>query len=139
MAQSAAYRSQGQWADRQAVIERQQGNYEAARAGDQATRQLASMRGAYTSAGVALEGSPLTILEDSAREASLDQQAIRYGATLRSQASTFEAGQARRNASSARTGAIIGAISPFVDAFSQQRQNNQMRSMIRNPFLAGSG
>lgn len=116
-------------------MEQQQGAYEAARYGDSVQRQLASMRGQFLSSGVSVStGSPLAIIEDSAAEASLDEQAIRYGATLRQGNALFEAQQARQNASTARTGSIIGAISPFVNAASQASQNRRMATMINNPF-----
>lgn len=136
--QTGAYRQQQAVAERRADVERQQGAYEASRSRDSATRQLASMRGGYASAGFALSGSPLNVIADSAAEASLDEQAIRYGATMRADNATFEAGQAGRNARSARVGGVIGAISPLINAFSQNRQNNQNRTMIRNPYLMGS-
>lgn len=136
--QSTAYRTQARFSERQAEMERQQGAYEANRTSRQNDRQLASMRGQYLSSGFALDGSPLSALEDSATEASLDEQAILYGAEVRAGNAKFEAGQARSNASSAMTGAIIGGIAPFVNAASTTSQNRQMRTMIQNPYLMGN-
>ena len=133
--QATAYRTQAQFSERQALMERQQGAFEATRAKRQNDRQLASIRGQYLSSGFALDGSPLGVLEQSASEASLDEQAILYGANVRAGNAKFEAGQARSNASSAMTGAVIGGIAPFVNAAAGTSQNNQLRTMIRNPYI----
>lgn len=137
--QSNAYKAQAEFADRQATIEQQQGAYEAGRLRTQNDQRLASMRADYAHAGVALTGSAVDVLSSSAREASLDEQAIRYGAQLRSSNARFEGAMARSNASSAMAGGVIGAISPFVNAFSQARQNNQNKTMISNPYVLAGG
>lgn len=133
-AQASAYDTQAKFADRQAGIEKRQGAYEAGRLSDQHDQQLAGIRSSFAHAGFALEGSPVDVLSSSAAQASLDEQAVKYGAQLRSDNATFEGGQARANASSARTSGIIGAITPFVNAFSSARQKSQQRTMINNPY-----
>lgn len=127
--QSDAYKTQAQFADRQARVEQQQGAYEAGRLADQNNQKLAGMRASYAHAGVALEGSPTNVIVSSAEQASLDEQAIKYGAQLRSDNARFEGAQARANASSAMSGGVIGAITPFVNAFSQASQNKRTRIM----------
>ena len=134
--QASAYRTQAAIAERQARVEQQQGNYEATRSRQSADRRLAGIRGQYLSSGFALSGSTLGILEDSAREASLDEQAIRYGAQMRADNARFEASQARSNAGSAMVGGALGAITPFIGAVSQQRQQNRLATMIRNPYVS---
>ena len=136
--QAASYRAQARQAEINAQVQQQQGAFEANRASRQADRQLGQMRGQYLSSGFALSGSPTDILVDSATEASLDEQAIKYNAQLKANNSIFEARMARSNAGSAMAGGIMGAITPFIDAASQQRQTNQMRTMIRNPYVMGS-
>jgi hypothetical protein len=144
-AQSASYKAQAKYAERQAVMEGQKGAYEAARQRDRNNRQLATMRGAYLSSGIALAGSPDQIIQDSATEASLDEQAIKYGAKVKSDNLRFESQLARMNARSAMTGGVIGAIGSVVNGFTQQAQAAagssmlqtsvaQQRTMIRNPY-----
>lgn len=137
--QSAAYKTQAAFADRQAVVEQQQGAYEAARQAGINDQRLAGIRSGFTHAGVALAGSPTNVLVSSAEQASLDEQAIKYGAQLRSDNARFEGAQARANASSAMAGGVIGAITPFVNAFSQDRQNKRMATMIANPYAMAGG
>lgn len=135
--QAAQYRAQARQAEINARVQQEQGAYEAGRASRNADRQLANMRGQYLSSGFALSGAPTDVLVDSATEASLDEQAIKYNAQLKANNSIFEARMAKSNAGSAIMGAAIGAISPFISAGSQQRQTNQMRTMIQNPYVMG--
>lgn len=133
-AQSASYNAQAKYAERQAMLEQQKGAYDAARTADANDRQLAQSRGAYLSSGIALEGSAVDVLQESATEASLDEQAIRFGSQIRSDNYTFEAGMARANAKAARTGGIISAIGIGVNTASQIAQSASGRTMIRNPY-----
>ena len=133
-AQSASYKAQAAYADRQAQMAAEKGNYDAAiqtRAND---RKLASMRGQYLSGGVALSGSALDVLQESATQASLDEQAIRYGAQVQSDNYRFQSGLARSNAKSAMTGGYMGALATGVNAFTGISQMNQQRTMISNPY-----
>lgn len=136
MQQAQAYRTQAAFADRQAVMEGQRGAYEARRAQDQNDRQLAAMRGAYLSEGIALEGSPTEVIADSADQASLDEQAIRYGAKVRAGNLQFEARQARSNAGSAMIGSMIGAAGTALGGWSDYSDFQQRRTMLTNPYLA---
>ena len=133
-AQSQSYKAQARFQDRQAQMEREKGNYEGARLRDQNDRQLASMRGQYLSSGIALDGSALDVLEDSATEASLDEQAVRYGAQVRADNLNWSAKLSRMNASNAMTGGVLGALSTAVGGIGQQMDQNSQRTMIRNPY-----
>jgi hypothetical protein len=147
-AQAASYKTQAKLAERQGQIEAQKGAYEAGRASDMADRRLAGMRGEFLSSGVALEGSTLDVLQDSATEASLDTQAIKYGSKLRSENLNFEAKIMRSNAKSAMTGGIMGAASSLIGGLTNAYSNSQQqalsqrgfetdRTYIRNPYGAG--
>lgn len=133
-AQSASYKSQAAYADRQAQMSAEKGNYDATIQGRSNDRQLASMRGQYLSSGIALSGSATDTLLDSATEASLDEQAIRYGAQVQSDNYRFQSGLARSNAKSAMTGGYLGALATGVNAFTGISQTNQQRTMITNPY-----
>jgi len=137
--QAQGYRAQAAYQQRQSVMELQRGNYEAARLTDQNNRRLADMRGQYLSMGIGLDGSPLDVIQDSASEASLDEQAVRYGAKVRSDNLAFESKMSRMNAGNAMVGGVLGGIGEMVGGFAQQRAQNQQRTMIRNPYLAYGG
>lgn len=133
-AQSASYNAQSQYAERQSQMELQKGAYESSRLSDQNNRKLAEMRSQYLSSGIALSGSPTDIIADSATEASLDEQAIKYGAKVQSDNLAFESGLAKSNAGSAMVGGILGAASSLVGGFSKMSENRQSRTMLRNPY-----
>ena len=133
-AQASAYNAQAKYAERQAKLEREKGAYDSARVADANDRQLAQARGSYLSSGIALEGSAVDVLQANATEASLDEQAIRFGSEIRADNYTFEAGMARANARSARTGGILGAAGSVIGGISNQMQASANRTMIRNPY-----
>lgn len=136
-AQSASYKAQAQYAERQSQMALQQGAYESGRMRDRTTRQIANMRAQYLSSGIALEGSPADVIADSATQASLDEQAVKYSAQVRSDNYAFEGRLARANAKSAMMGGFLGAAGAIVGGLSQQVQINANRTMITNPYLAG--
>ncbi len=133
-AQASSYKMQAAYADRQAQMSQQKGAYDAAQLARQNTRQLAGMRADYLNSGIALEGSALDVLADSATQASLDEQAIKYGAQVQSDNYRFQASLARSNARSATTGGYLGALATGINAFSSMSQMNQQRTMISNPY-----
>lgn len=133
-AQSASYKSQAAYADRQAQMAAEKGNYDAAIQGRANDQQLAAMRGQYLSGGVALSGSAAEVMQESATQASLDEQAIRYGAKVQSDNYRFQSGLARSNAKSAMTVGYMGALASGVNAFTSISQQNQQRTMISNPY-----
>lgn len=128
-------KAQAKFQERQAQIERDKGAYEASRQRDANKRAIASQRAGYLSSGIALEGSALAVIEDSTLEGSLDEQAIRYGAGIRSDNNRFGASMSRMNATSQLVGGAIGVVSPFINASTQRSQNSQQRTMVRNPYL----
>src|SRR6185437_6911850 len=119
-AQSQSYKAQAQFQNRQAAMEQQKGAFEGASLKDQNDRQLATMRGQYLSSGIALDGSAAEVLQDSASEASLDEQAVRYGAQVRADNLNWSAKLSRMNASNAMTGGVLGALGTMVSGLSQQ-------------------
>jgi hypothetical protein len=132
--QYQAGRAQAAALDRQALMEGQRGAYEAQRQRGINDRRIASMQGQYLSSGIALTGSPMDVLDDSATEASLDEQAIRYGAKVRSDNLRFEGSMARMNANQALVGGAFGAAGDVFGGIMSQRSYNQNRTMIRNPY-----
>lgn len=139
-AQSQSYKAQAAFQKRQAIMEQQRGAYEGARLRDRNDRQLASMRGQYLSSGIALSGSALDVLQDSATEASLDEQAVRYDSQVRADNLNWSAKMSRMNASNAMTGGVLGALSTAIGGVNQQMDQNNQRTIIRNGYIAhGNG
>lgn len=135
-AQASGMRAQAKFQERQARLEQQRGAYESARQKDANDRRLANMRSQYLSSGVALSGSPEQVIEDSATEASLDEQAIKFGSQIKADNLRFEAQMSRMNARNAMIGGGLGALSSVVGGISQAREQNARRTMITNPYLA---
>jgi len=135
-AQSASYKSQAAYADRQAEMTAQKGNYDANQQARQNDRQLANIRGQYLSSGIALTGSATDVLQDSATQASLDEQSIRYGAQVESDNYRFQGALARSNAKSAMTGGYLGALATGVNSLSNANPTagSPQRTVISNPF-----
>lgn len=135
-AASSSYKAQAAFADRQAQMTRQKGAYEGARLKDQNDRQLASMRGQYLSSGIALEGSALDVLQDSATEASLDEQALRFGTEVNASNLNWQAKMARGNARSSMMGGFLDAGAGFVKGLSDSVGYGQSLAMATAPFPA---
>lgn len=133
-AASAQARAQQEALNRQALMESQRGAYESQRQKDANTRKLAGMRGQYLSSGVALSGSALDVLTESATEASLDEQAILYGAKVRSDNLRYEAKIAGMNAKHAMIGGALGAFGDVLGGVTRQRAMNENRTMLSNPY-----
>lgn len=66
-------------ANQQALAAQQTAAANAERQRRAAQRQIGSMEASYAASGVSIEGSPMEILEQSAREAELDRLNILYG------------------------------------------------------------
>src|SRR5690349_8690121 len=133
-AQSASYKAQAQYQKRQSLVELQKGAYEANRQATVNDQRLADQRGQYFQAGIALEGSPTDVISSSATQASLDEQAIKYGAQIRSDNAKFESQLATANASTAMTAGFFNAAGAMIGGITDQMKYNASRTMIRNPY-----
>lgn len=111
---AAAARAQARFHDRQAAMERQRGAFEGARAMDKARRLRGRQVANFAASGVQLSGSPGSVIDDSAAEAALDVQAIRYGAEARASNEQFQAQQSRKKARSIMSAAPIGFLTPVI-------------------------
>lgn len=101
-------------------------------------QQLAQMRGQYLSGGLALEGSVSDVLLDSATNASLDEQAVRYGGQVEADNLRFGAAISKANAGSAMFGGVMGALATGINTFTDARRQQQNRTMITNPYVRGA-
>lgn len=104
--------------DRQAAAERAQAAYNAGRQQDKSIALMSRQRASYLAAGVAIDsGTPMDIIEDTARETSLDVQAIKYNGEIKAQNFEMQADLFRTKADSAMVGGIFGGIAPVIKGF----------------------
>jgi hypothetical protein len=140
MSQGAAYDDQARFAERQAVLEGQAGAYEADRLRTRNTRALAGMQQQYVSSGIdASSGSAREVIEDSAREAALDEEAVLFGAKLRADNRRFEARLAKSNAQSARIGGFISAAGNLVGGATNAVGFNSQRTVLQSGYAGVGG
>lgn len=98
-------------ADRQAYLTEVQAAEEERRQRIYAKKQLADIRSNYAASGVSSsEGSALDVLENSAYEAEMDAQTIRYVGKQQAAIYRGQANQFRFKGREARIGATLGAI-----------------------------
>ncbi len=117
ISQAQAARAQAAQFERQAQIERDRGLFESQRERERHRRIAGLQRASFLASGVALEGSPVDVVVDSALENQIDIEAIKYGARLREDNYRFSAQTARRNASQSLVGGVIGSLTPLIGAF----------------------
>lgn len=115
MAQKAQANAQAELSTRQANIEREAGSYEGARKTEQVERVLGSARAAAASNGVAVAGTTLDVIDESAKEGALDVAAIRWNSGLRVDNNKYEAKVGKMNARIAGMAAPIAFVSPVID------------------------
>lgn len=110
-------------ADQNAVLTRQAAAENARRLRVQTTKQLGSIRARYGASGVALSGSALDVLEESAAAAELDRLTVIHEGDVKAiafdneaQLNRMKSGSARKNAASIieRAG-FVDAKADFVD------------------------
>lgn len=133
---AAGYEDRAAFMDRQAGMELQAGAYEKARVRANNDRQIADVTNDFMADGIAIEGSAAQVTQDMAREASLDEQAIIYGAKVQSGNLRFEAKLNRHNAKSARTGAAFQAIGSVIGGVTGAASSLGNRTMLQNPYAA---
>lgn len=105
-----------QVAERNRIATLQQAEREAEDRARANARTLASLRAAYGSAGLSLEGTTVDVLEDQALEGAYDEAKIIYAGRVRAAGYIDEANQAafraslhEKEAKAARTSGFIGA------------------------------
>ena len=96
-------------AERNATVSRQAAAADAALIGRRSRQQIGAARAAYGAAGVAIEGSPLDVLEQSAAEAEMDKLNISYKGELQAMGYDDTAALSKSRAQDATTAGIFGA------------------------------
>lgn len=112
--QQANLNAQAAYDERSARQERQRTQYEAENQRREAKRIFGRQRVSYLSGGVALSGTPSLVIEESAREAELDAQAILYGGEVNARNFEDRARINRTNASTVGRSAFLGAAAPLI-------------------------
>ena len=113
-ARASQLEAQANLDERQAVIERQRGSFEAERTREKARRLAGDQVAAFAASGVQIDGSAGNVIDDSAAEAALEVGSILYGAELRSGNQIYSAQTNRVNARQERSASRIAAIAPVI-------------------------
>lgn len=95
--------------ENEAVAAKQQAAYEEERQRERAARLRSSTRAAVAKSGLDLEGSPLTVMEDTAVNAEMDALAVRYSGSVADARARSQAGLDRMQGAAARTGSYFSA------------------------------
>lgn len=113
-ASAAASRQQADLYARQAMLERQQAEFNANQQQEKDVHFMSTQRSSMLAAGVSLQGTPTDVLEDTARQTSLDEQAIRYNGEIKAQNFEGQAAIFRTKAAGQQTAGFFGALSPLI-------------------------
>lgn len=120
-------------AENNAIASRQQAAANAEAQQRDARMRIGQMEANYAASGVSLEGSPLEILEQSARNSEMDRLNILYGGELRAGNYGAEAQLNKSRASSAMTSGFIRAGSELMSGAARYGQ------LTREPQIATGG
>lgn len=143
--ESRAYSQNARVSEQNADIIRTKGAYDERQQQAQANRLLAEGRVAVAKSGGTMSGSALDVMADSAAQAEMDRQAIRYNTDIdvlgqQSQASMYKS-QAKRARTMGLIGAgtaLLGGITPFVDfGGSGMKATKAIAPQGSNSFMAG--
>lgn len=122
MSQRDAAKYNAQVAENNAIASRQQAAANAEAQQRDARMRIGQMEANYAASGVSLEGSPLEILEQSARNSEMDRLNILYGGELRAGNYGAEAQLNKSRASSAMTSGFIRAGSELMSGAARYGQ-----------------
>lgn len=120
-------------AENNAIASRQQAAANAEAQQRDARMRIGQMEANYAASGVSLEGSPLEILEQSARNSEMDRLNILYGGELRAGNYGAEAQLNSSRASSAMTSGFVRAGSELMSGAARYGQ------LTREPQIATGG
>lgn len=110
-------------ANNNAIAARQQAAANAQAQARESRRRIGTARAGYGASGVALEGSPLDIIEQSAMEAELDRQNILYAGDLKAQGYESTATLERSKGKNAMSSAYFKAGSSLLSSASSYGMN----------------
>lgn len=108
-AQAQAHKYNAAVAQNEAIAARQAAAFEADRVRQRRDKVLSSQRAAFGKSGLALEGSPLALMEDTAAEAELDALVVQHQGSVMAARAESQAALDRMQAKQARTAGYFGA------------------------------
>jgi hypothetical protein len=108
------YKAQANMQKRQAGVVQTTGAYKAQRQQDNVARALGAQRAAYAGSGVALSGTPLDTIEESATEGALDVAAIRWNTDAEATTQRYNASTSMASAKAAKKAGNVAMLSPII-------------------------
>jgi hypothetical protein len=133
--QAAMYRQQAALHERQSILERQAGQYRAARETERVQAMIGQGAAGAASSGLRMTGTTGQAITDIGTSGALDVAATRWNARLASDNERILAANARQNASNTMMGLPFAVVTPFINMASQ---NPQMFTSSGGP-MAGRG
>lgn len=113
-AQADSDKRQAQQIGRQAALENERTAEEIRRERRDQKRLVGSQIANFSANGIQIDGSAADVIEDSAREADLDIEAIRFGNRTKQENFAFEQGQLRQRGRNSRRAGFVNAFSSLV-------------------------
>lgn len=114
--QNAAAKQQSKALKQQATTERQIAASKARQIRRQGDRLAGTQRAGFLQSGVAIEGSAVDVITDSAREVELDAGRVQYGAEINAVNLETEARNKRIAGRNQLVGGILGSLAPILDS-----------------------
>lgn len=121
-AAAATHDANKQLQERQNQIQIMSGAYKAQAKEREMKVMLGEQRAGFAANGIALSGTPLNVIEESAEEGALDVAAIRWGARLEGDNSLYQAKIEGMNAKNAKAAGVIGFLTPVLGAAAKMGQ-----------------
>ena len=106
---------------------------------EQVRKVLSKQRALYGKSGVDMTGSPLLVLEDTAKTGELDALAIRYGGEIEASRARSGAGLSKAQGSQARTASYLQAGTTLLTGGSQAYGGYMNSKLPSQPFVLKSG
>lgn len=112
--QAANYSAQAEAQRRQAGIITTTGAYQAQRKQEEVDRAVGAQRAAYGGSGVALSGSALDVIDESATEGAMDVAAIRWNSGMEATTQRANAAVSDANARAAKKASKLAFLTPII-------------------------
>lgn len=123
LTQRNAAKAQASADDRAAIQQQQEGNYAAARKGEQVQRTLGEARANISANGLALTGTSAEVVNQSAEQGTMDVAAIRWNAATRSDNLHYQAAVERTNAKSYGVAAGLNFLTPALQGVARYQDS----------------
>ncbi len=114
MTAAANYTMRANGLERDIKAEQYASAYEIARTRETVSKTLGAARAGFAANGLALSGSAVDVLSDTASEGDLDVASIRWNSQVKTDNLRYEQTVARTNAKASRTAAPLAFIAPVI-------------------------